>query len=183
MKFISTCLYHHNASIHKQLDLLREVFYHFLWIIENEIFLYLTNLYLKVESERRLSRLMEHQRASKDLMWQDCTRQQHFPGHWAAEIDQWKQKFNPINSSEAVRKMSALLSEDTIEISSSSSVLSHLKFIVSNFFCWRRMRWKLAKLKHNYNWFYKLSFLNRLQTIVMLIYWIAWVRSSCMTHV
>ena len=39
---------------------------------------------------------------------QDCTRQQHLPGHWAAEIDQWKQKFNPINSSEAAKKMSAL---------------------------------------------------------------------------
>ena len=114
---------------------------------------------------------------------QDCTRQQHLPGHWATVFIWWTQKFSTINSSEAVRKMSALLSEDTIEISSSSSVLSHLKFIVSNFFCWWRMRWKLAKLKHNYNWFYKLSFLNRLQTIVMLIYWIAWVRSSCMTHV
>ena len=38
--------------------------------IENEIFLHLTNLFLKVYFERRLSRPKEHQRASKDLAWQ-----------------------------------------------------------------------------------------------------------------
>ena len=41
------------------------------------------------------------------------------------------------------------------------------------------MRWKMKKLENNSNWFYKLDFPNGLQAIVMLISWIAWVRSLC----
>ena len=48
------------------------------------------------------------------------------------------------------RPLSALKSEDTIEISSSSFVLSHSKFIISNFFCGRAMR-KVTKHEHNSN--------------------------------
>ena len=80
------------------------------------------------------------------------------------------------------RPLSALKSEDTIEISSSSFVLSHSKFIISNFFCGRAMR-KVTKHEHNSNWFYKLGFPNGFQTIFMLISWITWVRSLCMTRV
>ena len=37
----------------------------------------------------------------------------------------------------------------------------------------------MTKLEINSNWFYKLGFPNGLQAIVMLISWIAWVRSLC----
>ena len=79
--------------------------------------------------------------------------------------------------------MSALQSEDTIEISFSSFVLSRLKCIISNYFCGRRMRWKVTKVEHNYNWLYKLGFPNGLQTIFMQNSLIAWVRSLCVTRV
>ena len=42
---------------------------------------------------------------------------------------------------------------------------------------------KLMKLEHSENWFCKLGFTNGLQAIVMLISWIAWVRSLSMTRV
>ena len=48
----------------------RSILPYFVNHIENEIFLHLTNLFLKVYFERRLSRPKEHQRASKDLAWQ-----------------------------------------------------------------------------------------------------------------
>ena len=76
--------------------------------------------------------------------------------------------------------MSVLHSEDTVEISSSSFVLSHSKFIISNLFL---MTKKVLKSEHNCNWFFKIGFPNGLQTIVMLISWIDWVRSLCMTCV
>ena len=41
------------------------------------------------------------------------------------------------------------------------------------------MRWKMTKFENNSNWFYKLGFRNGLQAIIMLISWIAWVRSLC----
>ena len=37
----------------------------------------------------------------------------------------------------------------------------------------------MTKFENNSNWFYKLGFRNGLQAIVMLISWIAWVRSLC----
>ena len=37
----------------------------------------------------------------------------------------------------------------------------------------------MTKLENNSNGFYKLGFPNGLQAIVMIISWIAWVRSLC----
>ena len=73
--------------------------------------------------------------------------------------------------------MSALQSKDTIEINSSSFVLSLSKFITSNFFVDEECAEKWRDLNT------KPSFPNGLQAIVMLISWIAWVRSLCMTRV
>ena len=44
------------------------------------------------------------------------------------------------------------------------------------------MRWKVTKHEHNSNWFYKLGLPNGCQKIAMLISWIVWVRSLCVTR-
>ena len=74
--------------------------------------------------------------------------------------------------------MSTLQSEDTI----ASQNLSFQTFLWTK----NALLRKVTKHEHNSNWFYKLSFPNGLQTIVMLISWISWiacVRSLCMTRV
>ena len=45
------------------------------------------------------------------------------------------------------------------------------------------MRWKVTKQEHNSNWFYKLGLPNGFQKIAMLISWIVWVRSLCVSRV
>ena len=75
-----------------------------------------------------------------------CTSQPHFQGQ-KSDFSSFlvkEVKFRQIEISQKVNllfphrtmyeKMSALQSKDTIEISSSSFVLSHLNFIISNFF-------------------------------------------------
>ena len=81
------------------------------------------------------------------------------------------------------RKFLLYRSKDTIEISSGSFVFNSHKIYYFKLFCWQRMCWKQTKLEHNKNWFCKLSLPNGLQAIVMLISWIAWVRSLCTTFV
>ena len=40
----------------------------------------------------------------------------------------------------------------------------------------------MTKHEHNSNWFYKLGLPNGFHKIAMLIYWIVWVRSLCVTR-
>lgn len=74
-------------------------------------------------------------------------------------------------------------SEDIIEISSSRFLFKPHKIYYFKLFRQWRTHWKLMKLEHNQNWFCKLGFTSVLQAIVMLISWIAWVRSLSMTRV
>ena len=62
-------LYHHDLSTHEYFDLLEKYITIFCNHTENEIFLHLTNIYLNVEFESKLSKSKEHRIASKDRAW------------------------------------------------------------------------------------------------------------------
>ena len=140
----------------------------------------LTNLYLNVEFERRVNRPKEHRRTSKNSAYQVRPRETTTFARWLSYYKNFmKTKVQHRKQQRSWKKMSVLQSEDTIEISSSSFGLSQSKFIISNFF----VDEECAKKGRNSNTI-RTAFINSVfLTDFILISWIAWVKSLCMTRV